>query len=314
MSVIYLLLIILIVLVFYALIPLSGAFFARYKWRQFRNYFNKLRLCTLLDYRQYRQLDNKESVFHFSGEIESITDGITLWVRGDDMLIPVSLENAKCYLLHVQQGEETNPPMQIRTNTVCTLTEGAKVFVGGVIKMQNNRLSFCSTKNDPLLVIFYNSAEINKTHPDQLNDLPSRVISSSRTQNDYWNNFTPISIIIGALSLIYFASSLLGRPAFSLTVICAIVAVFIPILPLFPPGLIFTTLFRRIISRIRKLRANRDLLNFGLFPYSTQKINSLGAIKIYIMEAFSWLILLAGITTNIVFIFLILFQFEVISF
>jgi len=245
---------------------------------------------------------NEGGIFRFSGGIESITDGHTLWVKGEDMTIPVSLDKTKCYLLPVQEGEMPQAPEQIRRNTVCTMTEGTKVFIGGQVKMQNNRLSFCSTKDETLMVIFYNCSD---------EDLPAGIISGARAQNDYWNNLTPASVISGALALIYMAASLLGRPAFRLTVISAIIAVFIPILPVLPPGLLFTNLYNRLIWKTRKLRAKEDLVYYGLL----QEKNTINAhVNVHFMEIFAILILLFGIFLNVVFIFLILFQFEVISF
>jgi len=287
---------------------MAGAFFHRYLWRQFRNRFNKLRLSPLLDYRQYRKLPDDsdggyQGVFRFTGGIESITDGRVLWVKGEDLTIPVPLEKNRCYLLPLHEGPEPEAPEQIRWNHVSTLTEGAKVFIGGQLKTKNKRLSFCSAKENPLMVIFYNCAD---------NDLPREIISGARTRGEYWNSFTPISLVIGVLSLLYIASSLLERPAFHLIVICSLIAVFIPILPVLPPGLLLTTLHRRLAIDVRKLKADRDLASFGLLPETKQQTTPLYAINTYILEVFAWLMLLVGICANVAFIFIILIQFEVV--
>jgi len=98
---IYFLVIIFIVILWYGIVPITGAFYNRYKWRHFRNRFNRLRQVTLLDYRKYRQLPNDISgalhgFFRFTGGIESITDGQTLWVKGEDLTIPVLLNKSRC--------------------------------------------------------------------------------------------------------------------------------------------------------------------------------------------------------------------------
>ncbi|MDR2542119.1 MAG: hypothetical protein LBC80_01540 [Treponema sp.] len=309
MRTIFLLLIIFIVIVFYGIIPVAGLFFSRHKWSQFRKTFNTFRLCRLLDYRQYRQLDKEGGVFRFTGEIESITDGHTLWVKGEDMTIPVSLEKTKCFLLPIQESDETEIPEQIRWNKVCTLTEGAKVFIGGLVKMQNNRLYFCSTKEEPLMVIIYNC-------PDS--QMPAKLISCARPRNDYWNSITPVSLTIGALILIYIASAFLGRPAFHLIVISAIIAVFIPILPVLPPGILFTILSRRLNWNIRRQKAEQTLAHFGILPDANNAGFNLKksryAIKTIVAEISSCLALLVGIIINVIFIFIMLFQFEIITF
>jgi len=306
---IYFLVIILIVVIWYGIVPITGAVYNRYKWGHFRNRFNKLRQITLLDYRKYRQLPNDISdalhgLFRFSGGIESITDGRTLWVKGEDLTIPVLLNKSRCYLLPIHEGLEPEAPELIRWNQVSTLTEGAKVFIAGQLVMQNNRLNFGSTKENPLMVIFYNCSD---------NDFPREIISGARMRSEYWNSLTPASIVIGVLSLIYIAAMHLGRPAYHLTVITALVAVFIPILPIFPPGLLLTAIHRRLSQDVRKLKANLDLARFGLPTGTKHQITSRYAISAYLLEAFAILLLFIGICINVVFIFLLLIQFKVIS-
>jgi hypothetical protein len=240
----------------YGIVPFVGAVYSRYQWRLFRKRFVDLTLTPLLDYRRFRLMDDEGGVFRFTGEIESITDGRILWVKGNDLTMPVSLEKIKCFLLPKNEGGEIpEAPEQIRWNRVSTLTEGVKVFIGGRIKKQNNRLNFISTKENPLIVIFYNCPET---------ELPGEIIRCARTHNDYWNSFTPASLVIGALALVYVAAAFLNRPAFRLTVISALIAAFVPILPIIPPGLLFTVLHRRMTWYSRKFRAYWDLARLPL--------------------------------------------------
>jgi len=371
------LVILIIVAIFYGILPITGAFNSRNRWRKFRKQFEKLRMEPLLDYRRYRQIDGEGGVFRFTGEIESITDGNTLWVKGEDLTIPVSLEKTRCFLLPVTEGEGVpEAPEQIRWNRVSTLTEGARVFIGGQIKTLNNRLSFCPAKEKPLMVLFYNC-------PDT--ELTGNIIRAARTRNEYWNSFTPISIAIGALALVYMAASFLGRPAFRLTVISALVAVFVPALPVVPPGILFTVLYRRMTWQARKLRSYWDLVrlplhllsgypqrqsavlgtgekygyvtlnslpeketipwllpenpkpgkksklyffgtlaaetgedfplpqrskdpfvSFGILPDDPARLSGRYAIKAYTLEALAWLVLLVGVSINVIFIIFIL--------
>jgi len=299
-------LVILLTMIFwYAILPFIGGFYSRYRWRKFRNRFSDLCICPLLDYSQYRQLDNQEGIFRFTGNIESITDGHTLWVRGNDLTIPVSLSKTKCYQLPMHEGDGLpEAPQQIRWNRVSTLTENSKVFIGGQLKMQDNRLNFISTKENPLMVIFYNC-------PDS--ELKNTIIRAARTRNEYWNSFTPVSLAVGALILISIAASYLYRPAFRLIVISSFIAVFVPILPVLPPGFVFTVLCRRLTWNARRLRINSDLAHFDLIPGASKKLARRYAIKAYSLEAFAWLLMLLCITINIVFIFLVLYLLEVIS-
>ena len=183
-----------------------------------------------MDYRLYRQAgaSGKEGgVFRFTGSLESITDGHTLWVKGEGLTIPVSLAKTKCWLLPQHKDDDVpEAPEQIRWNRLSTFSEGTKVFIGGMLKMHNDRLSFVSTREKPLMVIFYNCKD------DILTD---RIIRAARTRNEYWNPITPVSLVLGALSLLYIAAMFLNRPAYRMTVIASLVAIFVPVLPLFPP-------------------------------------------------------------------------------
>jgi len=265
-----------------------------------------MRLSPLLCYRQYRQLNNEGGIFRFTGNIESITDGHTLWVRGDDLTIAVSLLKTNCFLLPLHQGSAfPDAPEQIRWNRVSTLTEGLKVFIGGQLKMQDNRLIFASSKELPLTVIFYSC-------PDT--ELPQTIIRAARTRNEYWNSITPVSLVTGALILVYIAASFLGRPAFRLTVITALAAIFIPILPVFPPGFLLTVFYRRITEASRESRAHWDLARFGLLQGASKNSARRYAIRAYTLEALAWALMLLGIFINLTFIFLILLLFQVISF
>ena len=219
--------------------------------------------------------------------------------------MPISLETTKCFLLPVHEvtGAEPEAPEQIRWNHVSTLTEGSKVFIGGQLISRDNRLNFRSTKENPLMVIFYNC-------PDA--ELPREIIAGARTRGEYWNSITPASLVVGLLSLIYVAATHLGRPAYHLTVITSLVAVFIPILPIIPPGLLLTVLYRRLTLNVRKLKAVWDLAKFGLLPDRKQKIPRY-AISAYVLETFACILLLTGIFINVIFLFILLIQFEVIS-
>ena len=250
-------------ILWYGLVPVGGAAIGRYRWWQFRRRFDELRTRPLLDYRSYRQISGAGGVFRFTGGFESVTDGHTLWIQGENLTIPVALANVQTWLLPMQEGEDTpdafdpaeETPERIRWDRLSTLTEGAKVFVGGAMVFRDERWCFVSTRETPLLVIFYDC-------PDTA--LTPRAIRAGRSGNDYGNEVTPYSLVTGALCLLYIAVSFLPRPAFRLTVISALIALFTPLFPLIPPGLLCTVLSRHLSVRARILRAYRDLARLPL--------------------------------------------------
>jgi hypothetical protein len=256
-----LLVIIALVILWYGLVPVGGAFIVRRRWRVFRRRFDELRLRPFLDYAAYSR--GGGGTYRFIGGFESVTDGRTLWIRSETLTIPVSLAGAHTYMLPMPEREEfpeafdpgEEAPERIRWDRVTALAEGAKVFVGGALLPRDDRLTFVSGEDNPLLVIFYDG-------PDR--SLTSRAIRAGRHKNEYWNMVTPYGFILGAFSQILMATSFLPRPAFRLTAITAFIAIFTPLFPLIPPGLLFTGLYRRLWWRARALRAYRDLVRLPL--------------------------------------------------
>ena len=263
-----------------------GAFVDRRSWRIFRRRFNDLRLKPILDYAAYTAgtQSGNGGIYRFIGGFESVTEGHTLWIRSDDMTIPVSLAGAQTYVLPVadtvweaaQEAAQTaapprfptnygrapegfdpgrETPEKIRWNRVASLTEGAKVFVGGGLVSRDDRRVFVSTRETPLLVIFYDG-------PDRA--LTARAIRAGRQSNEYWNRLTPYAFVLGAFSQIIMALLYLQRPIFRLTVITAFAAMFIPLFTLIPPGFLFTIFYRRLWWQARILRAYRDLVRLPL--------------------------------------------------
>jgi hypothetical protein len=255
------------VILWYGLVPIAGAFASRHIWRVFRGRFDDLRLQPFLDYAVYRQSGNENGVYRFIGEVESVTDGHTLWIRGENLTIPVALAGAQIYVLPMPESggvpEVFDPgegaPERIRWDQVSTLTGGSKVFAGGALVLQENRRIFVSTREHPLLVIFYDG-------PDR--SLTPRTIRAGRGRNEYWNVITPYAFILGVFSQLVIILSFLSRLWFRQTVIAAFVAIFTPLFPVIPPGILCTVVYRRLWWRARLLRAYRDLVRLPLkyFP------------------------------------------------
>jgi hypothetical protein len=245
----------------YGLVPVAGAFANRRNWRLFRQRFDDLRLKPFLDYVAYRR--GEGGLYRFIGGFESVIDGHTLWIRNKALTIPVSLAGAHTYVLPMPEKDEPSgyfdpgkeAPSRISWDRVTALAEGAKVFVGGALLPQDNRLTFVSERDNPLLVIFYDG-------PDR--SLTARTIRAGRDRNEYWNFITPYALILGAFSQLLITLNLLNRPAFSLTALTAFFAVFIPLLPMIPPGFVLTVLYKRLWWQARVFRAYRDLVRLPL--------------------------------------------------
>jgi hypothetical protein len=295
------------VIVCYGLLPFIGGVIRRYNWYKFRKRFDKLRFCPVLNYGSYWATGEggEEAVFRFSGGFESVTDGRTLWIRSEDITVPVSLQNAESYRLPARKNEDLSEgydpgeiPEIIRWGKISALNEGAKVFVGGSLKYLNGNRSFVSTKENPLIVIFYDC-------PDDA--LVSQMIQSGRQQNEYWNTVTPYALVIGAISLLITALLFRSRPAYRLTVVVSVIALFIPLYPIIPPGLLLTGIYRRLSRTARVLRARSDLARLS------EQISAVRfTVKAYLLETAAWFFLLAGLALNIFFLILVLIRLGVL--
>jgi hypothetical protein len=181
--------------------------------------------------------------------------------------VPVSIARAQTYILPILKGsdpseslgDDDEAPERIRWNRVSALTEGSRVFIGGRLRPLENRMTFVSTRKDPLMVIFYDCPE---------RFLPAYVVRSTQYQNEYWNQLTPYGLILGAFCLLILALSFLPRPAYRLTVIPALIALFTPVYPMLPPGMLFTMLSRQLWRQVRILHSYRNLLRLPLIYFS----------------------------------------------
>jgi hypothetical protein len=154
-------------------------------------------------------------------------------------------------------GRET--PRRIKWEHLTSLTEEARVFVGGALVVMDNRLTFASTREKPLMVIFYDG-------PDR--SLAIRVIRAGRQGNEYWNALTPYALALGAFSQLIIIFTYIQRPVFQLSMITAFAAMLIPLFPWIPPGLVFTVIYRRLWWRGRVYRAYRDIVRLPLRYFS----------------------------------------------
>jgi hypothetical protein len=272
-----------LVVLWCGLVPVAGAFWLRRSWRIFRRRFEELCLQPMLDYSSCQLTPPEGRMYRFIGGFESLTDTSaggdgsppkeqTLWIRSDTLTVPISLKGAHTYVLPMPEGGEVlgpfdpgeESPERVRLDRISTLAEGAKVFVGGLLVLREDRWTFVSSRENPLLIIFYDG-------PDDT--LATRAIRAGRHRNEYWNRFTPYGFILNAFSQILIAAAFLPRPAFRLTVIAAFVALFAPLLPLLPPGVLLTVLYRRLWWRARIFRAYRDLARQPLKYFPTGKLD-----------------------------------------
>ncbi|MEJ2662788.1 MAG: hypothetical protein P8107_01910 [Spirochaetia bacterium] len=271
----------LIAFVFYGIIPGVGAFLIRAQWFGFRK---RLTSASLLPIADNSALNTKKGryvgKFRLFGTLEAIQGNNLVWIASQDFSVAADLTKTSIYMLSSypyelpQEGKDQSEfnfpdeqPSYIPWEKIFSLPSGIQVFISGPLFMEDGRLHFKNQPNDPLLVVIYDG---NKEL------LLERSIWSARQKNEYLNQFTPISLVCGSLSLLLIAF-LLSRlidfslPAlhyaslsFSIPTLLALTLSLFPILYLLPPGVFLYFLYRHFWKRARYLRAERDLLKLPL--------------------------------------------------
>lgn len=245
-------------LLFFAAIPLSGAFAARASWRRFRKRMMQFSLAPLLEYGS-----GADGPFRFFGELEAVEGDSAIWLRGQGITAKVDTDKADIYYLpagsvaeegrvesdrSVFAGEE---PERVSWKRLSPLPEGAPVFAAGWLEPGSRPPTFAHSKDKPLILAFYDGDAAS---------LLRRCIWSGRQRNEYWNQLSPVSIGLGVFAQILAVLTLWPRPLPVPAAAMAILAVVLPLVPLLPPGLGFLALYRLAWRRARDLRGERDVL------------------------------------------------------
>jgi len=240
-----------VAIAFYVIIPGTGAFLVRRRWRQFREALLFFHAAPRLRYGGSAQ-PGSGNAYRFFGQLEAIQRDHTIWVGDRTLSVMVSLDGVPVFVMPRTNREGAGPvdetPRVLYWKELSALAEGTDVFVGGTVVDDQGSLRFREGPDGPpLVIIFDGPAEA----------LFSRAMWAGRQRNEYWNHLTPISLIGGFVAELLWAVNLSGQSR--LQTVVALVMALIPLLPLFPPGVIGFYWYRRIWRRARRIRAHRDL-------------------------------------------------------
>lgn len=227
---------------FYLFIPVIGAFIVKKQWKSFRLSVYKTEKLPELEevIAQHRTV----SLCLAKGEINAIEGENELWVKGSKFFFIIDLKDSIVFILSTNKGQEDIIERQ-NWKDLKTISPGSRVFCSGIAEMKNGRLIL----DKPDFVIIHDGDD---------NSVVRRAIWSGRHLNEYWNQLTQISIIIGVAATSTITMLSLGpwTPALLLSLMLAIILS--PILPLLPPGVLGFFLYRRYWRKARYLRARRD--------------------------------------------------------
>jgi hypothetical protein len=285
----YLLLVIGIAVLFYAVLPAFGAFLARGQWRRFR------RTVTLVSHYPTatpgvagRERSAPVGYYRFFGTLEAIQGDDRIWLTNGRFSVAADLRNVRVYLI---PEAETNDPDSLSRpgaaaaalgsvpwNRIFSLPEGTPVFVGGALFSEEGRGVFRDNGRTRLLVVIHDCPK---------ESLVLRAISGGRQRNEYMNALTLPSVAIGSLSLVLFAFTLLALPE-RIASLLALTAGLAPLSPFLPPGFPLYFAYRSYWKKARLLRVQRDMVRLPLryFPTSADAARSRRATLLPDMEPY----------------------------
>ena len=255
----------LIALVLYVGVPLSGAFTIRRKWRVFRRQVVEASISKEVTYSEpSRSAEGIAGRFSFTGGLQAIQEDNTIWLSNGKVSVRAELEGIRLYLLPTSRSIETegrvemnkamlpqDMPKRIKWEQVYSLNQGTGVVLSGQVYIDNGTPVFRDSEDYPLLVIIYDGDK---------ESILRRSVWSGRQLNEYWNNLTPMSLIAGSFSMFVMTFFSYRNYSTDMTSILLLLLSIIPFIPFFPPGIGFYFLFRRFWRSARYLRGERDLL------------------------------------------------------
>jgi hypothetical protein len=261
-------------LLFYTFIPGIGAFAIRSSWRKFRHSLAESAIYTPLDYRELRKAEAESSAekrrYRFFGHLQAMQGDNTIWVSDGKVSVSADLERVFVYVLSeesswVESGYTeypVQPPRKVLWEKISSLPEYTQIFLSGELEWRDKRGVFKNSAEHPLLVIIYEGEPQN---------VLIRAAWSGRQKNEYWNSLTPGSLTLGSFSLFIYFYILMSFPKLLLPAIIALSFSLIPVVPLFPPAVLFYYYYRGFWKRGRVLRAQRDLIRVPLMHFHHQE-------------------------------------------
>ncbi len=254
---------------FYLFIPGLGAFHVRKRWRTFRRRISDSTLLRRITYNTLVKSDDGYlGDYRFFGSLEAMQGDDTVWIRSGSTSLAADLAGVDVYLLPsfshsanegvVEINEEALPdemPQQLPWSQVFNLPEGTSIYISGPLFVQRGQAVFRSTDEHELTAVIYEG---------EAESVLRRSIWGGRQRNEYWNSFTPASLIAGTMALLFIAYNFLRLQAEAVPAALALGLSTTPILPFLPPGLPFFLLYRFLWKKGRFSRAERDILRLPM--------------------------------------------------
>ncbi len=240
-------------IVFYALLPVAGAFVTRQQWRQFRK--SVAAAAMLPEFSQHLAAGNlvsQASHCRIHGDVDALGGQHELWISCHNASVVVDLRDAWVYVLTGRAGEDTIEKR--RWSGLPSIGPGARVFIAGTVELSGGRLMAGPTGKEAPLVILHDGDD---------DGVVRRSIWAGRHENEYWNPATQISMALGVVTMSGIVPMALRSRIPSLIGALTLTMAFSPILALLPPGVVGFFVYRKFWRKARYCRARRDADNLA---------------------------------------------------
>ncbi|GAB6089619.1 hypothetical protein [Spirochaeta dissipatitropha] len=252
------------ILLFFIVVPGTGALIVRQRWRTLRALVLESFFYPLISYSDQRPAaGSKESMFLGSrrmiATVDALEDDSILWVSNGRFSTAVEMKGQNLVLLSGtqddllsgNQNDAARSPVMVPWKRMFTINQGTQIYIAGQLCVENQQLRFRGSKNEPLLIILFEG-------DPRL--VLFRTIWNARQRNEYYNQLTPGSMTLGSVALLLLSYLLFATPGGRLWGLGALTFSFSPVLPLLPPSVAGYYIFRRLWRRARVLRSQRDVL------------------------------------------------------
>jgi hypothetical protein len=247
--------IVLAALVFYALLPLAGAWRVRRSWARFRQAALRALGSPEVD---FSLLQSEGTLpghpLRLTGTLEAFEGRDRLWIGNDRVSAAVSLRGVPVYFIDEQAAPfaiGVDPPRKAEAASLGALPEGTQFLVAGTLARDERGLvHFASGPDHGLLVLAFEGDP---------STVLTRAVYAGRPVLDHWNSWTPVSLGVGFLFLLVLAYAQLRPDGDRSSGLVGLALALLPSTFFLPPGILFFYGFARLWARARDQRARSDL-------------------------------------------------------
>jgi len=230
-------------IIFYALLPLVGAFMTRQQWRLFRN--SVAAAASLPVFGTTRSPEAGRC--RIQGDVDALGGKFELWISCSNAVVVVDLHDAWVYVLTGRAGDDTIEKRRWRD--LPSIGPGARAFIAGTVELSGGRFVISTDGKEAPLVILHDGDD---------DSVIRRAIWAGRHENEYWNPVSQVSMALGVVIMSGIVPMALRGRMPSLIGALTLTLAFAPALMLLPPGVISFFVYRRFWRKARYCRARRD--------------------------------------------------------